>query len=243
MKASRVLSYGGGVQSAAIAVLIVQGRLPTPDCVVMADTGIEASETWEYMDATVRPLLRRVGLEVSIAPPSLATVGLFSKSGKPLIPAFTSDGGKLPNYCSVEWKRRVVQRWLRANGHTDVELWLGISRDEVERAKDSPVRWMTHRYPLLMDVPMSRAECIALVTGHGLPQPPRSSCFGCPFRTNLEWKHLKERNDGDWEKAVALDESLPEGLYVHRSGTPLAKANLGEAQGELDFCESGYCWT
>jgi hypothetical protein len=33
-----VWSYGGGKQSVAIAALIVQGKLPKPDLIVMADT-------------------------------------------------------------------------------------------------------------------------------------------------------------------------------------------------------------
>lgn len=35
---SLVWSYGGGVQSAAIAVLVLRGELPRPERVVMADT-------------------------------------------------------------------------------------------------------------------------------------------------------------------------------------------------------------
>jgi hypothetical protein len=41
-----VFSSGGGTQSAAIAALIVQGRLPKPDFVVIADTDYECSSTW-----------------------------------------------------------------------------------------------------------------------------------------------------------------------------------------------------
>ena len=44
-----VWSYGGGTQTAAIAVLILQGRLPKPDIAVMADTGREIASTWDYL--------------------------------------------------------------------------------------------------------------------------------------------------------------------------------------------------
>jgi len=66
-----VWSYGGGTQSCAIAVLVARGDLPTPDCVVIADTGREASETWAYLDEHIRPLL--APLEVHVAPKTLAT--------------------------------------------------------------------------------------------------------------------------------------------------------------------------
>jgi hypothetical protein len=38
-----VWSYGGGTQSAAIAVLVLRGESPRPELVVMADTGREVS--------------------------------------------------------------------------------------------------------------------------------------------------------------------------------------------------------
>ncbi len=42
---SLIWSYGGGVQSAAIAVLVLRGELPRPERAVMADTSREASAT------------------------------------------------------------------------------------------------------------------------------------------------------------------------------------------------------
>lgn len=57
-------SYGGGTQSAAIAALIVAGRLPRPDAVVIADTERERSTTWRYLEEVVAPTLRRIDLDV-----------------------------------------------------------------------------------------------------------------------------------------------------------------------------------
>jgi len=91
---AEVLSYGGGRQTVAICVLIAQGKLPRPERIVMADTGREATSTWEYLDAHVRPLLRAaVGLEVEVAGHELATVDLYHGEDRLLIPAFTRDGG------------------------------------------------------------------------------------------------------------------------------------------------------
>ena len=53
-------SYGGGTQSVAIAVLVAQGRLPRPELLVIADTGREATETWEYHEKHVAPLASTV---------------------------------------------------------------------------------------------------------------------------------------------------------------------------------------
>lgn len=52
-----VWSYGGGVQSAAIGVLIREGVLPVPDLAVIADTGRERRSTWEYLRRFMQPYL------------------------------------------------------------------------------------------------------------------------------------------------------------------------------------------
>lgn len=56
-----------------------------------------------------------------------------------------------------------------------VEQWLGISLDEVERARDSDVNYIVNTYPLL-DKLMTRQACITWLERHGLPIPPKSSC-------------------------------------------------------------------
>ena len=92
MGTSRTLtwSYGGGTQSVAIAVLVAQGKLPKPEWIGIADTGRESSETWEYTDKWVRPMLRSVGCEIEVVSHSLSTVDLYSLKGELLIPAYTT---------------------------------------------------------------------------------------------------------------------------------------------------------
>jgi len=234
-------SYGGGVQSAAIAVLVAQGRLPKPEHILIADTGREAAVTWAYMREVVEPLLGRA---ITVADHSLAKVDLYSQGGDLLMPAFTSTGGKLPTFCSTEWKKRVVQRKLRELGVESCRLWVGISVDEVQRAKPSGVGWIEHRFPLLFDVPMRRSECIALVVGAGLPEPPRSSCWCCPHRQNDEWRALPPE---EFARAVEIEREIrakDAGLFLHRSMKPLAEVDFSESKqanllGECDV----YCWT
>lgn len=136
-----IFSYGGGTQSAAVVVLIVQGRLPRPERIVMADTGREASQTWDYLREVMQPYLATVGLSVEIASHDLATVDLYGKNGDLLIPAYT-ENGMLPGLCSTEWKKRPISRWLRGQGYgpaNPVITWIGISLDEIGRAKPSGV--------------------------------------------------------------------------------------------------------
>lgn len=234
-----VWSFGGGVQSAAIGVLVRQGKLPQPDLAVIADTGRESQVTWTYMREHLVPFL---GFEIQVAPSSLAAVGLRSGNGDILIPAFTSSG-KLKTFCSTEWKRRVVRRYLRNAGIGSCRMWLGISTDEVQRAKPSGVEWIEHHFPLLFDHPMTRAECVQLVLSAGLPMPPRSSCWCCPHRSDSEWRGLPA---DEFQMAVELEREIratDEGIYLHRSRQPLDQVDLVDRQGSvLEVCD-GYCWT
>lgn len=237
-----VWSYGGGVQTAAIAALIVAGQLPKPDLTVMADTGREAAATWRYRRQVMEPFLARAGITIETASHDLATVDLYSHKGELLIPAFT-DSGKLPTFCSVEWKRRPIRRWLRARGVTGCDLWLGISVDELERAKDSGVRWIRHVYPLLTMVPIRRAECLAVVERAGLPPAPRSSCWMCPHRSNDEWRALDVT---ERVQAADLEHAIRErdpGLWLHSSRQPIASAPFVAAGPAEKPCDGGFCWT
>ncbi len=95
-----VWSYGGGVQSVAIGVLIVEGALPVPDLAVIADTGRERRATWDYLRDRMQPYLDRVGLTVQVAPHTLARKDLYATSGLTLVPAYTPEG-RLGKWCAT----------------------------------------------------------------------------------------------------------------------------------------------
>lgn len=251
-----VLSYGGGRQTVAICALVAEGKLPRPERIVMADTGREDPATWRYLDAHVRPMLRNVGLEVEIASHRLATVDLYGKNGDLLLPAFTA-GGKLPTLCSTEWKQRVVRRYLRSLGYgpdRPIEMWLGISLDEIGRAKESDKRWVKHGFPLLFNVTMTKQECIKYVLSLGLPETPQSSCWMCPHRQNDQWARLRDNDPAHWKAAVELDARIRQrdergGVFLHKDRVPLSEADLSAPPepesslfGPMADCNSGHCF-
>lgn len=255
MSRADILSFGGGTQTCAMVELVLQGKLPRPERIVMADTGREASETWTYLITQVQPRLRSMGLTVELATHDLATVDLLAKNGDLLMPLYTAGGeGQLPNYCSNEWKKRVVLRYLRSLGYgpdKPVRLWLGISVDELMRAGQSGTDWAENHFPLLFDVPMRRDECRSLLLKAGWPEPPKSSCWMCPYRGNAQWRRLRDHFPADWAKAVALDYTLREtdaNAFVHRSGVPLDRAVIDADPGQpslfqTEECDSGWCFT
>jgi len=92
MSRTIVWSYGGGIQSAAIGVLIREGVLPVPDLAGIADTGRERRTTWDYLRDVMQPYLDPVGLKIEIVPHTLAHVDLYAKDGLTLLPAYTKEG-------------------------------------------------------------------------------------------------------------------------------------------------------
>ncbi len=241
-------SYGGGTQSIAIALLVAMGKLPKPDIIVFADTGMEASETFEYTEQYVSPLLASLGLHIEIIGQEWAKVGLYDKHNLTLIPAYTSNG-KLRTYCSKEWKTYVIRRYLRSRGVKECVTWLGMSTDEVERLKPSDVKWQELHWPLCFDVPMNRADCRQLIHNYGWPEPPKSSCWMCPHRRNDQWQRLKMFYPGDFAKAVMLDKQVREkdtrcDVWIHESRKPLDEIDFTKPdQPQLFGCDSGMCWT
>lgn len=223
---TQVLSYGGGTQTIAMIVLIKRGLLSKPDYVIAADTGREVATTWEYADTYARPLLASIGLELHIASHDLATVDVYAHNGDLLVPVYTSTG-KLPTYCSTEWKARVVQRYARTvlGVQSEIVNWIGFAQEERKRVKGHDGR----RFPLL-ELMLTSEDCRAIIANEGLPLPKKSRCKMCPHQANHEWREIRD-DPAAWAEAVALDEEIREndergGVYLHASRRPLTDADL-----------------
>lgn len=236
-------SYGGGVQSTALACLVAGGHLSKPNLIVMADTGREPQAVWDYLATHIQPLLAPLGLKVEVASHDLAKVDLFSTQGRPLMPMYRNGGaGQSQTFCSVEWKRRVVRRWLRQHGVKHADLWLGISKDEASRMKDSDVKWLRHFYPLA-DKGMSRVDCRKIIEQAGLPPAPRSSCWMCPFRGADEWALLPDDEFTKAQEVEAEIRSVDPSLTLLRSGALLTRENAMRGKREVGCDQGGFCWT
>lgn len=194
---------------------------------------------------------------------------MFNKSGGILIPAFTASeasNGQLRRQCTQRWKvaplRRIIRKELEQRSLSTfpgvVEQWLGITKDEWQRAKDSNVSYITHRFPLL-ELNMSRADCLEWLAAHDLPSPGKSACTFCPYHSLAAWQGMKRENGHDWREAVDLDQTIrdkrpPYPLFVHPARVPLEQAvvipedfgasqlSLLESADQDAPCDSGYCF-
>lgn len=231
-----VWSSGGGIQSTAIAVLICQGRLPKPDLSLMVDCGYESAKTYEYIRAVTIPKLAAVGVDFHLVPSTRYTsVDLMSKDGHCNIPAFRKnpDGSvsHLSTHCNGSWKNYVTKKFVRENGIDRFQHWLGISTDEARRArKVSSVKYIELRYPLI-ELGLSRADCVQLIKDAGWPVPIRTSCIMCPQRTMFEWLRLKVECPDDFDAACQIEDEIravDPSVFLTSKCRPLREILAGE---------------
>lgn len=260
MGRTQIWNSGGGMQSSAIAALIVQGKLPKPDLAVIADTGRERSSTWDYLETWVAPALASVGVTIHrVLKENYTTKDLYGGADGEtlLIPAFTDQSGevgKLSTYCSAEWKRDVVRRWATKEfGVTAVTNWIGYSIDEIGRAKkaqDSKKnrgKWRVD-FPLIR-LGINRGDCEVIVRRMGWPTPPRSSCWMCPNMHQNEWQDVRA-DERDWVKVIQFDRDLrakDPHAWLTGDALPIDEVDFSDAN-EVLFgrdaggCDSGFCF-
>ncbi len=244
---AQVWSSGGGTQSTAIAVLILQRKLPKPDYAFIADTGRETQETWDYLEQITNPALAKIGVQVERLRPAQVP-DVFNSKGTMLIPAFFTGNAKASNFCSSYWKRDFVKRIAVERGLVPAVNWLGISTDELRRiSTPRAANWLL-RYVLVDDCPTSRDGCIEIIRDYGWPRAPKSSCWMCPNRRDPQWIHLRDTRPEEFTKAVQFDIELRDrkpDAYLHDSRTPLGEVVFKESKddhGQLTLCDSGECF-
>lgn len=183
------------------------------------------------------------------------------------IPVRMDNGAPGTRSCTADFKIRVTAKWLRANGATATDpatVAIGISADEIMRANNR--RCAPHErvvYPLVgigeeTGLRMTRQDCIRLIQDEGLPVPPKSSCFFCPFHRAEAWVELRRERPDLFALSCDLEDALnarrrmlgKDPVWLTRFAKPLREA-IGEPEALLPGfdgdaegqCDSGWCFT
>jgi hypothetical protein len=222
---------GWGIQSVTLAWMQALGEIERCDVLLNSDTTHESSLTYDYIQKWT-PELESHGLNLVTV--SAGEVPARVWKGE-FIPAYTTGEngfrGKAFRSCTERWKIRPMRRWLRENHPGEqVEMWLGISMDEYQRMKDSDVKYIKNRWPLI-EKRFTRQACLLWLDDHGIEAPPKSACVFCPFHDNYTWQEIKNSGNGDWTKAVEVDQAIrkarpPYDLFVHPARIPLEEVDL-----------------
>lgn len=274
MRIIRSVSYGGGVQSTALLVLAAQRRIDFP-LFIMANVGDDSEHpaTLAYVEHIAKPYAAEHDIE-------LVTVQKRDRAGNPVTlydrltrPGSMStgiphrsrkDGPPLSRSCTVSFKAEVIVKELKRRGATrehPATVGLGISLDEIHRANTKRATdYERLVYPLIgfgeeTGLKMTRDDCARVIREAGIPVPPKSSCYFCPFHRDTAWADLARETPDLFEKAAQLEEHLDarqraagkRPVYLTRHGIPL-RAAIDTDQELLPLvddggCDSGWCMT
>jgi len=265
----RILSLGAGVQSSCLALMAQEGLTKhKPDYMIFADTGWEPSFVYEHVEylkkaITICPIITversniREDLIRAANPIPGGNEEWKSFAGRvPNPPLFAArPGGKvgmLYRQCTHDYKVIPIQKKMReilgikprhrVKKGTIVEQWIGISTDEAMRMKKARMYWLESRWPLI-EMKMSRADCLQWyrdMKKH--PMPGKSSCIGCPYHHNDQWKNMQKNYPVDFEDACEVDDKIRHGLknttaelFLHKKAVPLRSIDFQEKPKQKDL--------
>jgi hypothetical protein len=241
----RILSLGAGVQSSTLALMIAAGEVPMVDAAVFADTQWEPAAVYRWLDwlETQLPFpVHRVtqgNLRENVLESKNTTGQRFAT-----IPWFITnpDGswGMGRRQCTAEYKLKPIRlkkrELLGAPPGSRIplgscETLIGISTDEAYRMKPASDRWDRNTWPLI-DKRMSRQDCLAWMEAKGYPKPAKSSCLGCPYHSDEQWREIKADPEA-WADVLAIDAAIREPVrrqrgqqYMHADRKPLSQVDL-----------------
>lgn len=242
-----VISLGAGVQSSTMALMASRGELLDikVDFAVFADTQDEPANVYRWLDWLEKqlsfPVYRVTKGRLSDSALTMRT----SKSGRiyPIasVPfhVITGEGKKTivtHRNCTSDFKIKPIIKELRTRcgikrGQKEVTVTslIGISYDEMTRMKDSRDPWCVNRWPLV-EMKMRRSDCIEWMNKNGYPEPPKSACVYCPFKSAAEFRRMQTEDPEEFQKAVQFERDFNEKrqasgnvnkYFVFRSCKPL----------------------
>ncbi len=181
--------------------MLTRGLIERPKnlVVINSDPGMEDERTYAYVAKTAARCAE-AGIDFIRAdgPNLYEDILALKKSGKTRFdtPPFwtknreTGKRGALLQNCTTHYKiapmRRALRKWLhekhginRGTKHLPtIEQWIGFSADEADRVKESDVKYIQLRFPLI-EQGMTKARIEGWFLQNGVPRPPRSVCAGC----------------------------------------------------------------
>lgn len=264
------LSLGAGVQFTALLVManLELKNCPRPDVAIFADTGDEPA--WVYEHLAWLEKWSQIPVYRTSAGMSLSSTFFDMAEGRKKrfasIPCFTMGADGRPSIlrrqCTKDFKIAPLERKAREfmgfkkgeriTGKKKALCMIGISLDEVMRAKPARTPWITSSHPLL-DARMTRRDCVVLLKEKGIPVPRKSACVFCPFHDDLTWGDFKRNHPQEWAKVVDVDRvcrnltqaGVRQPTFLHRSLKPIDEVDFSPVEdGQLNLfnmeCE-GMC--
>lgn len=204
-----VAAFGGGTDSTAMLIEMVNRGEPAPHAILFADTGGEHPHTYTHIKAFSQWLMEREYPAITVirkggdgrtleedclarrALPSVA-YGFKTCSQKFKVQPQDRWGNNDP-ICKTEW----------AAGRKVVRL-VGFEYGEERRMRDDPSGKYINRYPLI-EWEMDRDDCKRVILEAGLKLPGKSACFFCPNSKKSDIKALADTYPDLLQRALTIE--------------------------------------
>ena len=191
-----VLAAGLGIQSTTLALMLDRSMVPDcpkPEYAAFADTLSEPPHVYETLDWLAARLSYPI---ITISFGDLGANTWKALRGEPVperghqeggyidLPVFT-ETGLAKRQCTASYKLFPIKRLIRRRAGISppaltATQYLGISSNEIKRAKPSRQQWLSNRYPLV-EMGLDREWCKQFLDTEYPGHPVRrSACFFAP---------------------------------------------------------------
>lgn len=208
-----VISLGAGKQSSYMLLNALEGKFDYyPDLAIFSDTGCEPKYVYDYLDWLKGYVWERYKFEIVIVSNGNLMQDVIDyidgKRDRVAQLPFYTNGGILMRQCTYEYKIMPLRKYLtKVRDRKRVRLWIGISLDEVERIKDSNVKYIEHYYPLVKNG-IRIDGIINWFKINGLREPGKSACLICPFHSFSYWSVFKKQYGDEFDKVCDFDDKI-----------------------------------
>lgn len=194
-----VLSFGGGLNSSALLVWLIENKKPL-DLVLFADTGGEFPHTYTAVNF-YKKYCEDNQIRFEIVKSHLSKSLYTYMWDKKIVPS------KFRRDCTSKFKISPMRRFMRSlyDKQETFTQYIGIDYSEAHRVMANDVQYITNSYPLV-DNKIDRTGCEQLLVKRGLPVPQKSGCYFCMFTSRKNWLALLEDNPELYEKSMQLEQ-------------------------------------
>jgi 3'-phosphoadenosine 5'-phosphosulfate sulfotransferase (PAPS reductase)/FAD synthetase len=210
-----VISLGAGKQSSYMLLTALEGAYKfKPDFAIFSDTGCEPDYVYEYVTWLQDYVKNKYNFDIVIVSAGNIIEDTLNyldgkKSRVAALPLrLSGNGGLIMRQCTNDYKIAPLRKHLQTirNGNK-VRLWIGISLDEIERIKDSTVKYIENYYPLIENR-IRIDQIINWFRENEMREPGKSACLICPFHSDNYWKVFKKQYPDEFEKACKFDDAI-----------------------------------
>ena len=230
----KILSFGAGMQSTALALMACENAVNTPvpypavpiyDAVIFCDLGLEPPWVARQVEFTRCACEQaRIPFYVLDTPLYQDFMQNFGERRTISIPWWTlkEDGhkSKMPRNCTIDYKIEAISkfvRWellgyrkgqrLRPEDVKAHEMHMGFSAEEAQRCKENPNRLFVNRFPLV-EMGLTRADNYKYILEEWGLDTKASACAFCPFHRNYFFQYIKEHEPKTYAAVMGVDNLL-----------------------------------